>query len=158
MTWAYRGCDTDFRANKLVLTGRGHDEPAEWPYLVLHNPDLELGGFLPSMQVTPHFKKLACHFLTDERHIQSMYREPTSEFFNILRENNRNWTGRASIEIQIGLKLTKNLSDAHSVTDAINAYQEWLNEEIGVYAEDARRLMSHGQKFINASSRLLLNG
>jgi hypothetical protein len=83
---------------------------------------------------------------------------PASEFFNILRENSRNWTGRASIEIQLGLKLTKNLSAAHSVPDAITAYQQWLDEEMGAYAEDARRLMSHGQKLINASSRLLSNG
>jgi hypothetical protein len=81
-----------------------------------------------------------------------------SAFFNMLRDNSRNWTGRASIEIQLGLKLTKKLSDAHSVPDAINAYQEWLNDEIGAYAEDSRRLMCHGQKFINASFRLLSNG
>lgn len=96
-------------------------------------------------------------FSTCERD-QPTVRRPSpgaSEFFDIIRANNRNWTGRASIEVELGLKLSKDLSAAHSVPDAIAAYQVWLDERMGAYAEDARRLMSDGQKFINASYRLL---
>jgi hypothetical protein len=50
------------------------------------------------------------------------------------------------------------LTAAHSVPDAMAAYQEWLSEEIGARTEDARRLMSNGQKFMETSSRLLSNG
>ncbi len=81
-----------------------------------------------------------------------------SEFFNTLQEMSRDWMERASVEVEHGLKLSKNLSAAHSVPEAITAYQEWLNEEMDACAEDARRLMSSGQKFMDASSRLLSNG
>jgi hypothetical protein len=56
------------------------------------------------------------------------------------------------------VKLSNRLSAARSVPDAIAAYQEWLSEEMGARAEDARRLMSNGQKFMDTSTRLLSNG
>jgi hypothetical protein len=40
----------------------------------------------------------------------------------------RDWMARATAEVELGLKLSKNLSSAHSVPDAIAAYQEWLSE------------------------------
>jgi hypothetical protein len=129
-------CETNFEADKPVITGR--------PYMIHRKTDVELGEPL--------------RIFTREMSQAHSADPPASEFFNILRENSRNWTGRASIEIQLRLKLTKNLSAAHSVPDAITAYQQWLDEEMCAYAEDARRLMSDGQKFINASSRLLSNG
>ena len=72
-----------------------------------------------------------------------------SEFFNTLREMRRDWMARATAEVEISLKLSKKLTDAHSVPDAVAAYQEWLNEEMGARTEDARLLMSNGQKFMD---------
>jgi hypothetical protein len=80
-----------------------------------------------------------------------------SEFFNALQEMSRDWMGRATAEVELGLKLSKKLSAAHSVPDAVAAYQEWLSDELGARAEDARLLMSNGQKLMDASSRLLSN-
>lgn len=80
------------------------------------------------------------------------------EFFKTLQEMSRDWMACATAEFELGLKLSKNLIAAHSVPDAIAAYGEWLNEEIGARTEDARRLMSNGQKFLDTSSRLLTNG
>ena len=80
-----------------------------------------------------------------------------SEFFNALQEMSRDWMVRANAEVELGLKLSKKLTAAHSVTDALAAYQEWLSDELGARAEDARLLMSNGQKFMDASSRLLSN-
>ena len=73
-----------------------------------------------------------------------------SELFNTLQEMRRDWMARAATEVEISLKLSKKLRDAHSVPDALAAYQEWLNEEMGARAEDARLLMSNGQKFMDA--------
>src|SRR6516164_6373780 len=73
-----------------------------------------------------------------------------SEFFNALQQ-----MGRATAEVELGLKLSKNLTAAHSVPDAITAYQEWLSDEMNARAEDARLLLSNGQKIMDASSRLL---
>jgi hypothetical protein len=81
-----------------------------------------------------------------------------SEFFNTLQEMSRDWMARATAEVELNLKLSKKLTAAHSVPDALAAYQEWLNEEVGARAEDARLLMSSGQKFMDASSRFLSTG
>ncbi len=81
-----------------------------------------------------------------------------SEFFNALQEMSRDWMACATAEVELGLKLSKKLNTAHSVPDAIAAYQEWLSDEMGARAEDARRLMSNGQKFMDTSTRLLSNG
>jgi hypothetical protein len=78
-----------------------------------------------------------------------------SEFFNTLQEMSRDWMTRATAEVELSLNLSKKSTDAHSVPDAVAAYQEWLNEETGARTEDARLLMSGGQKFVDASSRFL---
>ena len=54
-----------------------------------------------------------------------------SDFFNTLEEVRRDWMTRATAEVELSLKLSKKLTDAHSVPDAVAAYQEWLNEEMG---------------------------
>jgi hypothetical protein len=65
-----------------------------------------------------------------------------SEFFNTLQEMSRDWMARATAEVELNLKLSKKLTAAHSVPDAVAAYQEWLSEEVGARAEDARVLSS----------------
>jgi hypothetical protein len=81
-----------------------------------------------------------------------------SEFFNTLQEISRDWMARTTAEVELSLKLSKKLTDAHSVPDAVAAYQEWLNDEMGARAEDARLLMSNGQKFMDTTSRFLSSG
>lgn len=76
-----------------------------------------------------------------------------AEFFNTLQEMSRDWMARATAEVELSLKLCKKLTAAHSVPDAVAAYQEWLNDEMGARAEDARLLMSNGQKFMDTTSR-----
>ncbi len=81
-----------------------------------------------------------------------------SEFFNALQEMRREWMARATAEVELSLKLSKKLTDAHSVPDTVAAYQEWLNDEMGARAEDARLLMSNGQKFMDSTSRFISSG
>jgi hypothetical protein len=64
------------------------------------------------------------------------------------QEMRRHWMGRAMAEIDLGLKLSTKLSEAHSVPEAMTAYQEWWSEEINARAEDTRRLMTKGQEFM----------
>jgi hypothetical protein len=80
------------------------------------------------------------------------------EFFNTLQEMRRDWMARATAEVELSLKLSKKLTDAHSVPDAVAAYQEWLNDEMGARVDDARLLMSNGQKFMDTTSRFLSSG
>jgi hypothetical protein len=73
----------------------------------------------------------------------------------------REWMARATAEVELSLKLSKKLTDAHTVPDAVAAYQEWLNDEMGARAEDARllmSLMSNGQKFMDTTTRFLSSG
>src|SRR5262249_46379260 len=81
-----------------------------------------------------------------------------SKFFDTLEEKRRDWMARATAEVELRLKMSKKLTDAHSVPDAVAAYQEWLNDEMGARAEDARLLMSSGQKFMDTTSRFLSSG
>ena len=81
-----------------------------------------------------------------------------SEFFNTLQEMRRDWMARATAEIELSLKLSKKLTNSDSVPDAVAAYQEWLKEEMGARTEDARLLMSNGQKFMDTTSRYLSSG
>ena len=45
------------------------------------------------------------------------------EFFDTLQEMRRDWMARATAEIELSLKLSKKLTDAHSVPDAVAAYR-----------------------------------
>jgi len=67
------------------------------------------------------------------------------------------WIACATTEFELGLKLSNNLIAARSIPDAVSAYGEWLSEEMRARAEDARRMMSHGQRFMDSSSQLLSN-
>jgi hypothetical protein len=105
----------------------------------------------------PNFK--GSHTMPREETRSDRSTSPTgSEFFNALQEMSRDWMGRATAEVELGLKLSKKLTTAHSVPDAVAAYQEWLNEELSARAEDARLLMSNGQKFMDTTSRFLSSG
>ena len=91
----------------------------------------------------------------DSNHSSSL---PGSELFKTLQEINRDWMGRATAEVEFGLKLSKDLNASYSVTDVFTAYQKWLSDEMAVHADDARHLMSDGQKIMDVTSRLLSNG
>jgi len=56
------------------------------------------------------------------------------------------------------LQLSKKLSAAQSISDAVAAYQEWLSEEMTARSEDARRFMSNGQAFMTSGSKAFSNG
>src|SRR5215510_12464695 len=81
-----------------------------------------------------------------------------SQFVKALEEMSREAMSCATAEIERGLKLSKKLSAAHSVSDAVAAYQEWLSEEMSARSEDARRFMSNSQSFMSTSSKALTNG
>lgn len=93
-----------------------------------------------------------------EKKIGDAALDAQSHFLKTLEEMTREAFACATAEVERGLKLSKQLSSAHSVSDAVAAYQEWLSEEMSARSEDARRLMSTGQTFMSASSKALTNG
>jgi hypothetical protein len=93
-----------------------------------------------------------------ERKIGDATMEAQNQFLKTLEEMSREAMACATAEIERGLKLSKKLSAAHSVSDAVAAYQEWLSEEMTARSEDARRFMSNSQSFMTTSSKALTNG
>ncbi len=97
-------------------------------------------------------------FSDAEKKIGDSALDAQNQFLKTLEEMSREAMACATAEIERGLKLSKKLSAAHSVSDAVAAYQEWLSEEMSARSEDARRLMSNGQSFMATSSKALSNG
>ena len=93
-----------------------------------------------------------------ERKIGDAALEAQNHFLKTFEEMSREAFACATAEVERGLKLSKKLTSAQSISDAVAAYQEWLGEEMNARSEDARRFMSTGQTFMSASSKALTNG
>jgi negative regulator of replication initiation len=93
-----------------------------------------------------------------EKKIGDAALDAQNQFLKTLEAMSREAMACATAEIERGLKLSKKLSAAHSVTDAVAAYQEWLSEEMSARSEDARRFMSNSQSFMTTSSKAFSNG
>jgi hypothetical protein len=76
-----------------------------------------------------------------------------TEMIELLSEMSREWFARATSEAELAMGLSNRLTAARSVPDALSAYQEWLNEWMGMFGEDSRRLVSDGRKLMEASAR-----
>ena len=93
-----------------------------------------------------------------EKKIGDAALDAQTHFIKTLEEMSRDAMACATAEIERGLKLSKKLSTAHSMSDAVAAYQEWLSEEMSARSEDARRFMSNSQSFMTTSSKAFTNG
>jgi hypothetical protein len=102
-------------------------------------------------------KSMSERLADDGRKIGNVSLQAQSEFIKTLGEIGRQWVMCTTAEVEIGLKLSKKLTAAHSVPDAMSAYQEWLSDEINARAEDTRRFMTNGQRFMDSSARLFSN-
>jgi hypothetical protein len=77
------------------------------------------------------------------------------ELLNQVQETNRQWFDRMQSEAKVASDYANKVMVARSVPDAMTAYQEWANRQLEMTAEDAKRFFADGQKFIEASTRLL---
>jgi len=84
--------------------------------------------------------------------------EVQNEFAKTLDVMHRAAMSRATAEMELTLKLSQKLSTAHSPSDALSAYQEWLTDEMNARTEDARQFMASCQGFITEGTRLFSNG
>jgi hypothetical protein len=80
------------------------------------------------------------------------------ELLTQLQESNRQWFDRMQSEAKIASDFANKVMGARSIPEAMTAYQEWANRQLEMTAEDAKRLFTDGQKFMEASTRLLSNG
>jgi hypothetical protein len=77
------------------------------------------------------------------------------ELLTQLQDSNRQWFERMQSEAKVASDFANKVMSARSVPEAMTAYQEWANRQLEMTAEDTKRLFTDGQKFIEASTRLL---
>jgi Phasin protein len=81
-----------------------------------------------------------------------------SELLGKLSETNRHWFDRAQAEAHLASEFASKLTSAHSIPEAMAAYQEWTGHWFELMAEDGKHLLADAQEFMKASARLLSNG
>ena len=77
------------------------------------------------------------------------------ELLSQIQETNRQWFDRMQSEAKVASDFANKVMGARSVPDAMTACQEWASWQLKTTAEDTKRLCADGQKFIEASTRLL---
>lgn len=73
------------------------------------------------------------------------------------QESNRQWVERMQQEANLTSEFTTKVSMAHSIPDAMLAYQEWASRKFEMMAEDGMHLLTDAQKFMNTGITLLSN-
>jgi hypothetical protein len=81
-----------------------------------------------------------------------------TELLNKLQETNRQWFDRMQSEASLASDFANKVMAARSIPDAMTACQEWANRRFEMMAEDGKRLLADGQKFIESGTRMLSNG
>ncbi len=84
--------------------------------------------------------------------------EAQNELLIAFENLNRDWANRASAEATLASDATVKLLTARSIPDAANICQEWMGKRMDLWAQDSRWLWSDSEKFMQAGTRLLLNG
>jgi hypothetical protein len=75
------------------------------------------------------------------------------QMFDVFEDIGRDWFARATSKAELAFKVRKKLTEAGSVPAALSAYQEWFGEWMNMVGEDSRRLVSDGQKIMDAGVR-----
>jgi hypothetical protein len=80
------------------------------------------------------------------------------ELLNQVQETNRQWLDRMQSEVKVASDCANKVMAARSMPEAMTAYQEWANRQLEMRAEDAKHFFADGQKFVEASTRLMSSG
>jgi phasin protein len=86
------------------------------------------------------------------------FAQTQSELASKATEINRFWVDRGQSEARLASELTSKLAAAHSIPDAMIAWQEWSLHRLERMAEDGKHLAADIQEVIKAGTRLLPNG
>jgi hypothetical protein len=102
----------------------------------------------PNLQVFPEMAEMG------KKRIENFV-DAQRELLNQLQETNRQWFDRMQSEAKVTSDCANKVMAARSVPDAMTAYQEWANRQLEMTAENTKRFFADGQKFFEASTRLL---
>jgi hypothetical protein len=81
-----------------------------------------------------------------------------NELLEKLQDVNRSWFDRIQSEASLASEFVTKLTAARSIPETATIYQEWARRRMEMAAEDAKRLLADGQKFMETGVRLLSNG
>jgi Phasin protein len=109
------------------------------------------GSFVPLSWSAPELAEMG------KRQVEALV-EAQAELFNALQEWNRDCFATATSETMLASDIVTKLMAARSLPEGGVLYQEWLGRWIGKVAEDSQRLLADGQKFMEASNRVVSNG
>jgi len=65
----------------------------------------------------------------------------------------REWVARATSRAELAFSLPSRLTAASSPSDALVAYQEWLNAWVSMIGEDGRHFVADSQKIVETGAR-----
>jgi Phasin protein len=83
--------------------------------------------------------------------------EMQNKFFN-LDEMTRDWSARVKAESDLANEFMQKLSRVRTIPEAVAVSPEWINRRMEMLAEDSRRLLPDGQKFMAATAQMLSPG
>jgi hypothetical protein len=75
------------------------------------------------------------------------------ELFVTYQEVCRNWQMRAKSEIDTWSQFAKELTEAHSFPEGLQAYRHCLSQRMQLAADDGKRLLDDAQKVVGAVTR-----
>jgi hypothetical protein len=72
-------------------------------------------------------------------------------------ELNQAWTTRAQAESKLATDFASKLASARSIPDAVSLWQECLQRQMQLNAEDAMRLMDQNQRLMRVGTEIFSN-
>ena len=86
------------------------------------------------------------------------FAQAQSELTRKATEINGYWADRGQSEVKLSSEFASKLAAAHSIPDAMTAWQEWGSQRLERMAEDGKHLVADIQEIVKASAGLLPNG
>jgi hypothetical protein len=80
------------------------------------------------------------------------------DLLDTYQEAFRNWQTRAKSEMDVWSELTKELTEARSLPDSLEAYRHCLSRRIQLAAEDGQHLLDDTQSIVSVIARSCIPG
>jgi len=75
------------------------------------------------------------------------------QMLDVFEDIGREWFARATSKAELAFSLPNKLTNATSPSDALVAYQEWLDAWVSMIGEDNRRFIADSQKIVDTGLR-----
>lgn len=90
---------------------------------------------------------------TSRKRIEGFVNAQTA-LFDKLQESRQQWLVRMQSETELASELASKPAAAHSISEAMTAWQGWASRRLELVANDAMRLLDDTQRFVQIGTRL----